>query len=478
MNILLIKVCDKAPFVSALHRMLCFFLFFWSCSFFMINKSLAQTNDLSSIQWTTGLTWEQVKEKAKKENKYIFIDAFATWCGPCKQMDRDVYSNDSVGAVLNEHFISVRVQMDKTNKDNEEIKKWYDDAEMLEKEYLVTGFPTFVFLSPEGIITNKASGFKPVPKFIQIVEAAKQPGQVYKDPNELFHRLVQAYQGGNKDFSKMPYMVTTAVKLRDYEMAIEITKEYREYLLTLDEKQWLNKVTIDFLVLVNSSSKSKFFPFFFNRARQINKITGWKGYAQKALVDKVIQKELVDTFLQKYMPPPGNSRSKQAMQVLLNWDSLYVQIEKSYNKSFARRNLLLAKIKWYDQTKNFEPFVKHYLAYLDEYGVDEWEDNSRITADLLVNYHCWNIFLRISDPGLLTIAEKSMRKVIKLQPDNYMYADTYANLLYKLGKVKQAIQWEDRAVDLAKKWQLDREEINYKKVIEKMKSGQPTWPVQ
>src|SRR5688500_9355246 len=78
------------------------------------------------IQWTTGLSWNQIKAKAKKENKFIFLDCYATWCGPCKEMDKKIYVNDSVGDYFNQHFVSVKVQMDKTKNDDESVKKWYD----------------------------------------------------------------------------------------------------------------------------------------------------------------------------------------------------------------------------------------------------------------------------------------------------------------------------------------------------------------
>src|ERR1044072_2926152 len=83
--------------------------------------TMAQTSNESKtncgIKWTTGLSWEQVKQKAKAENKYIFIDVFTTWCGPCKMMDKTVFINDTVGTFFNQHFISVKVQMDRTSND-------------------------------------------------------------------------------------------------------------------------------------------------------------------------------------------------------------------------------------------------------------------------------------------------------------------------------------------------------------------------
>src|SRR5689334_7898174 len=51
------------------------------------DRQLSKTDSNShGVQWTTGLSWEQVKQKAQLEKKYIFLDCLATWCGPCKMM--------------------------------------------------------------------------------------------------------------------------------------------------------------------------------------------------------------------------------------------------------------------------------------------------------------------------------------------------------------------------------------------------------
>ncbi len=79
------------------------------------HQSIEDTTE-EGIAFEEGLSWQQVKEKALAANKHIFLDIFATWCGPCKQMDKQVYPNDTVGRFMNARFISVKVQMDSTKK--------------------------------------------------------------------------------------------------------------------------------------------------------------------------------------------------------------------------------------------------------------------------------------------------------------------------------------------------------------------------
>src|SRR5688572_25831264 len=68
----------------------------------------AVTNETWGIKWVENLSWQQVRENAKRENKYIFVDCYTTWCAPCKKMDKDVFSNKDVGEFINEKFIAVK----------------------------------------------------------------------------------------------------------------------------------------------------------------------------------------------------------------------------------------------------------------------------------------------------------------------------------------------------------------------------------
>ena len=42
-------------------------------------------------------SFQEVKAEAKKQNKIIFIDCYTSWCGPCKWMAKNVFTDKKVG---------------------------------------------------------------------------------------------------------------------------------------------------------------------------------------------------------------------------------------------------------------------------------------------------------------------------------------------------------------------------------------------
>ncbi len=77
--------------------------------------------------------WQSLLAKAKTEGKAIFIDCYTTWCAPCKKMDTEVYIDSAVGAFVNTHYISIKLQMDTTKDDSDWIQKWANTANDLKK---------------------------------------------------------------------------------------------------------------------------------------------------------------------------------------------------------------------------------------------------------------------------------------------------------------------------------------------------------
>lgn len=165
------------------------FKLLWSISLILI--TITSKAQQTGIQFMSGVTWEQLLEKAKLEHKYIFLDCYATWCGPCKYMDKEVYTRTDVGEALNDYYVSVKVQMDQAAKDDMLTKSWYSTAAMIAKMYNVAVYPTFLFIDPNGKLLHNVTGAIDAKSFINLAnsarEADKQASEVlaHLQPNTL-----------------------------------------------------------------------------------------------------------------------------------------------------------------------------------------------------------------------------------------------------------------------------------------------------
>lgn len=92
-------------------------------------------------------------KQAKEKGKPLFIDFYATWCGPCKMLEFQVFSNPDVASYYNEHFICCRIDVDKNRA--------------VAERFRVSAMPTLVFLNCNGKEIERATGFIPVSRFLR-----------------------------------------------------------------------------------------------------------------------------------------------------------------------------------------------------------------------------------------------------------------------------------------------------------------------
>lgn len=81
---------------------------------------------------------KEAQAVAEKEKKMIFIDFYTTWCGPCKMMSSEVFTQDQVGEYFNRTFVNLKVDAEK------------GEGVELAKKYQVKAYPTFVVLRADG----------------------------------------------------------------------------------------------------------------------------------------------------------------------------------------------------------------------------------------------------------------------------------------------------------------------------------------
>jgi tetratricopeptide (TPR) repeat protein len=122
--------------------------------------------------------------------------------------------------------------------------------------------------------------------------------------------------------------------------------------------------------------------------------------------------------------------------------------------------MLLARVADAQDWKNFG---KYYLRYFD---------TAVARSEYPINNISYTLFERVTDPAVLEAAIKAEKYSMEtLTKDDATEIDTYANLLYKAGRNREAIEWEEKAVRLSAG--RDREITDH---LAAMKAGQATWP--
>ena len=111
------------------------------------------------IRFESG-TLETAKQKAAKEGKVLFVDCTAAFCGSCRMMEKEVFSNPEVAAFFNEHFVSYKLWMDKP-----EGKAFNETCE-------IPAYPTLLFMDEKGNILWKEVGGRKVKEFMELARKA------------------------------------------------------------------------------------------------------------------------------------------------------------------------------------------------------------------------------------------------------------------------------------------------------------------
>ena len=112
-------------------------------------------------------TYEQAFTKAKADNKLILLDFYTDWCGWCKRMDRDVYSDASVQAELGKYFTAAKVNAEAT------VSHTYLGEQRTEQQIArhlgITGYPTLIFMTPDGQVVEKIPGYVQASEFTMVL---------------------------------------------------------------------------------------------------------------------------------------------------------------------------------------------------------------------------------------------------------------------------------------------------------------------
>ena len=197
---------------------------------------LCQAQGEQGITFFKG-SFQEALAEAKKQNKTLFVDFYATWCGPCKRMAKEVFTLKEVGDYFNGRFISLQVDAEKPeNKD-------------IAKQYKVEAYPTVAFIAPDG----KALGVNVGALGKEdLLEAAK----IVAGESVSFEQLYDAYKADPNDLDvqqqllmKAPSFLAAQEGMEADKWIVRITKLYKAYIAAKKGPKLINKD--DYAIIYN-----------------------------------------------------------------------------------------------------------------------------------------------------------------------------------------------------------------------------------
>jgi thiol-disulfide isomerase/thioredoxin len=115
----------------------------------------------SKLVWLNNL--EEASAIAKAKHKMVLVDFYTTWCGPCKMMDRETYSDPAIVQCMNQGFVPVKI-----NAEGAEY------GEAVAMKHGITGYPTMLILDGNGKVVDKVRGFAKAKPFLMALQSVNQ----------------------------------------------------------------------------------------------------------------------------------------------------------------------------------------------------------------------------------------------------------------------------------------------------------------
>lgn len=122
------------------------------------------------------VSWTEALALSKKEGKPIFVDAFAVWCGPCKQLKAQTFNDPALGANFNERFINISLDTEK------------GDGVKFADEYEVNSYPTLLFIDSTGKVIKRSEGFVDAAQLAAIAATVKGTKDTEKINSKKWNR--------------------------------------------------------------------------------------------------------------------------------------------------------------------------------------------------------------------------------------------------------------------------------------------------
>ncbi|MEJ6617376.1 MAG: thioredoxin family protein [Crocinitomicaceae bacterium] len=128
----------------------------------ILMTSVSSTKPAGGIDFQK-MDLSEAKAQAIKTGKYIFIDCYTDWCGPCKRMAATSFMEDRVATVYNKQFINIKIEMEK-------------DADGPETAliYKIKAYPTLLIIDGKGNLVKQAIGMQSADGLLALAKSVEK----------------------------------------------------------------------------------------------------------------------------------------------------------------------------------------------------------------------------------------------------------------------------------------------------------------
>jgi len=349
--------------------------------------------------------FDELLAQAKAEDKVIFIDAYTTWCGPCKMMAAKVFPDARVGEVYNKRFINAKFDMEK------------GEGPALAKRYSVVAYPTYLFVDGDGDIVHKGLGYIPQEKFLALADVAVSPDNL--------GALNKRYNDGEREAEFVKMYVETLTDIYEQDRAGEVISTYLD-----SQDDWSSPEIMSMLLANPGEPGDKKMIYLVEHADDAMEAAGAGSFVM------TMQRSLIT----KYMKDAGT----RALPPVEKMEATYTRWAAPIKvRLMAHYGMLHA-----EQSRDMEAYVPAALNY---YKAFPSEDSNEL------NSAAWNIFENSENADALKVALAWAMKSVELEP-GYANLDTLAWLYNKTGDRAKAVETANKAIAMAKEMGLPYED--------------------
>ncbi len=341
-------------------------------------------------------SFEELLAQAKAADKLIFIDAFTTWCGPCKMMSSKVFPREEVGVVYNQRFVNAKIDMEK------------GEGPALAQRYSVMAYPTYLFVNGDGELVHKGLGYIPAEQLLTLADVASSDQNLLSFNNR--------YKAGERDSDFVLSYAKTLSDVYEKDMAEQVVGDF-----LATQKDWSSKEIMMLIADNPGELGSKRFTYMLENAEAFTKLTSaYQFYGN-----------LQNIIIGGYMQAEG-SRELPDPKVM---EKVYKDEAPAVAKRLSSHYELI-----YTERMKPEEYPAKALAYYKVYPSDNAME---------LNSVAWTFFEKVEDKGMLEQALAWAKQSVVME-EGYANMDTLAWLYEKLGRREEAQATAIRAIAIAK----------------------------